>query len=161
MGRTGPRADRPDRRLRDPRVREARGARTVRRRRPPPGSARAPQRWARHRVSRLSGRIVRARASPAMARELRRGRGPVRPLPLRLADPPVVRVPGVARVRGRDPRPRHDSMHRVTTMHRVTPIHGSTSRLVGLFGYDTKPGTMSSDLLKEVRYGRDETIGSP
>ena len=23
-----------------------------------------------------------------------------------------------------------------------------------LFGYDTKPGTMSSDLLKEVRYGR-------
>jgi len=52
-------------------------------------------------------------------------------------------------------------MHRVTTMHRVTPIHGSTSRLVGLFGYDTKPGTMSSDLLKEVRYGRVETIGSP
>ena len=30
----------------------------------------------------------------------------------------------------------------------------STPRLVGLFGYDTKPGTMSSDLLKEVRYGR-------
>jgi hypothetical protein len=41
-----------------------------------------------------------------------------------------------------------------TSMHRVSPIRGSTPRLVGLFGYDTKPGTMSSDLLKEVRYGR-------
>ena len=40
------------------------------------------------------------------------------------------------------------------SLHRVSPIHGTTPRLVGLFGYDTKPGTMSSDLLKEVRYGR-------
>ena len=40
------------------------------------------------------------------------------------------------------------------SLHRVSPIEGSTPRLVGLFGYDTKPGTMSSDLLKEVRYGR-------
>jgi len=40
------------------------------------------------------------------------------------------------------------------SMHRVTPIGGTTPRLVGLFGYDTQPGTMSSDLLKEVRYGR-------
>jgi hypothetical protein len=40
------------------------------------------------------------------------------------------------------------------SLHRVSPIVGSTPRLVGLFGYDTKPGTMSSDLLKEVRYGR-------
>jgi hypothetical protein len=40
------------------------------------------------------------------------------------------------------------------SLHRVSPISGSTPRLVGLFGYDTKPGTMSSDLLKEVRYGR-------
>jgi hypothetical protein len=40
------------------------------------------------------------------------------------------------------------------SLHRVTPIRGATPRLVGLFGYDTKPGTMSSDLLKEVRYGR-------
>jgi hypothetical protein len=40
------------------------------------------------------------------------------------------------------------------SMHRVTPIHGVTPRLVGLFGYDTKPGTMSSELLKAVRYGR-------
>jgi len=40
------------------------------------------------------------------------------------------------------------------SLHRVSPIAGPTPRLVGLFGYDTKPGTMSSDLLKEVRYGR-------
>jgi hypothetical protein len=36
----------------------------------------------------------------------------------------------------------------------VSPIEGRTQRLVALFGYDTKPGTMSTDLLKEVRYGR-------
>ncbi len=42
------------------------------------------------------------------------------------------------------------------SMHRVSPIHGPTDRLVGLFGYDTKPGTMSSELLKAVRYGRTE-----
>lgn len=47
-----------------------------------------------------------------------------------------------------------------TSMHRVSPIHGPTPRLVGLFGYDTKPGTMSSDLLKEVRYGRIEPVES-
>ena len=40
------------------------------------------------------------------------------------------------------------------SLHRVSPISGSTPRLVALLGYDTKPGTMSSDLLKEVRYGR-------
>lgn len=40
------------------------------------------------------------------------------------------------------------------SLHRVSPISGTTPRLVGLFGYDTKPGTMSSELLKEVRYGR-------
>ena len=40
------------------------------------------------------------------------------------------------------------------SLHRVTPIRGSTPRYVGLFGYDTKPGTMSSELLKQVRYGR-------
>ena len=42
------------------------------------------------------------------------------------------------------------------SLHRVAPIHGDTARLVALFGYDTKPGTMSSDLLKAVRYGRTE-----
>jgi hypothetical protein len=40
------------------------------------------------------------------------------------------------------------------SIHRVSPIIGSTPRLVGLFGYDTIPGTMSSELLKAVRYGR-------
>jgi hypothetical protein len=40
------------------------------------------------------------------------------------------------------------------SLHRVSPIAGPTPRLVALLGYDTKPGTMSSDLLKEVRYGR-------
>src|SRR5206468_8313927 len=43
------------------------------------------------------------------------------------------------------------------SLHRVSPIRGSTPRLVALFGYDTKPGTMSTDLLKEVRYGRTES----
>jgi hypothetical protein len=40
------------------------------------------------------------------------------------------------------------------SMHRVTPIVGDVPRYVGLLGYDTKPGTVSSDLLKLVRYGR-------
>jgi hypothetical protein len=40
------------------------------------------------------------------------------------------------------------------SLHRVSPIEGRTSRLVGLLGYDTAAGTMSSDLLKQVRYGR-------
>ncbi len=40
------------------------------------------------------------------------------------------------------------------SIHRVAPVAGATPRLVALFGYDTKPGTMSSELLKAVRYGR-------
>jgi hypothetical protein len=40
------------------------------------------------------------------------------------------------------------------SLHRVSPIKGATPRLVALLGYDTKPGTMSSELLKAVRYGR-------
>ncbi len=40
------------------------------------------------------------------------------------------------------------------SIHRVSPIRGETPRLVALLGYDTKPGTMSSELLKAVRYGR-------
>ena len=40
------------------------------------------------------------------------------------------------------------------SLHRVSPIRGATPRLVALFGYDTRPGTMSSELLKAVRYGR-------
>ena len=42
------------------------------------------------------------------------------------------------------------------SLHRVTPVRGTTPRHVALFGYDTKAGTMSSDLLKQVRYGRRE-----
>jgi hypothetical protein len=40
------------------------------------------------------------------------------------------------------------------SIHRVTPIEGPVPRLIALFGYDTKPGTMSSDTLKRRRYGR-------
>jgi len=42
------------------------------------------------------------------------------------------------------------------SLHRVTPVVGPTTRHVALFGYDTKPGTMSSELLKAIRYGRTE-----
>lgn len=40
------------------------------------------------------------------------------------------------------------------SLHRVTPVTGSTPRHVALFGYDTEPGTVSSELLKLIRYGR-------
>ncbi len=40
------------------------------------------------------------------------------------------------------------------SIHRVTPIEGPVPRLVALLGYDTKPGTVSSDNLKLRRYGR-------
>jgi hypothetical protein len=42
------------------------------------------------------------------------------------------------------------------SLHRVTPVRGDTPRHVAWFGYDTKPGTTSSELLKLVRYGRTE-----
>ena len=41
------------------------------------------------------------------------------------------------------------------SIHRVAPIEGSSPRYVGLFGYDRKPGTCSSALLREIRYGRN------
>ena len=44
------------------------------------------------------------------------------------------------------------------SLHQVTPIEGSRPRYVGLFGYDTKPDTVSSELLKLVRYGRSEPL---
>jgi hypothetical protein len=44
------------------------------------------------------------------------------------------------------------------SLHRVTPIAGDRPRYVALFGYDTKPDTMSSDLLKQIRYGRTEPL---
>jgi hypothetical protein len=47
------------------------------------------------------------------------------------------------------------------SLHRVSPIAGDTTRLVALFGYDAKPGTMSSDLLKMIRYGRKEPGQEP
>jgi hypothetical protein len=39
-------------------------------------------------------------------------------------------------------------------LHRVAPVRGARDRLVALLGYDTRPGTISSELLQEARYGR-------
>jgi hypothetical protein len=47
------------------------------------------------------------------------------------------------------------------SIHRVSPIEGATLRHVGLLAYDTKPDTTSSDLLREVRYGRATAFASP
>lgn len=44
------------------------------------------------------------------------------------------------------------------SLHRVTPVEGPTPRYVALFGYDSQPGIRSSDLLKQVRYGRTEPV---
>ena len=46
------------------------------------------------------------------------------------------------------------------SLHRVTPVEGARPRYVGLFGYDTKPDTMSSELLKQIRYGRSEPLAA-
>jgi len=40
------------------------------------------------------------------------------------------------------------------SIHRVSPVCGKTDRLVGLLAYDTKPGTVSTELLRRARYGR-------
>jgi hypothetical protein len=40
------------------------------------------------------------------------------------------------------------------SLHRVTPIVGPVERLVALLSYDTQPGTVSSERLRRVRYGR-------
>ena len=47
------------------------------------------------------------------------------------------------------------------SLHRVSPIEGDALRHVGLLAYDTKPGTVSSDLLREVRYGRVTAFAEP
>jgi hypothetical protein len=48
------------------------------------------------------------------------------------------------------------------SLHRVSPIEGSRLRHVGLLAYDTKPGTIGSDLLRMDRYGRTEPfLASP
>ena len=46
------------------------------------------------------------------------------------------------------------------SLHRVTAVEGARPRYVALFGYDTKPDTMSSDLLKQIRYGRTEPLAA-
>jgi hypothetical protein len=47
------------------------------------------------------------------------------------------------------------------SLHRVSPIGGRRLRHVGLLAYDTKPGTMGSDLLRMDRYGRTEPFDEP
>jgi hypothetical protein len=45
------------------------------------------------------------------------------------------------------------------SLHRVSRVSGPASRLVALFGYDTKPGTVGTDGLHRERYGR--TLNRP
>jgi hypothetical protein len=47
------------------------------------------------------------------------------------------------------------------SLHRVSPIEGPRLRHVGLLAYDTRPGTMGSDLLRMDRYGRTEPFAEP
>jgi hypothetical protein len=47
------------------------------------------------------------------------------------------------------------------SLHRVSPIGGGRWRHVGLLAYDTKPGTMGSDLLRADRYGRTTPYAEP
>ena len=47
------------------------------------------------------------------------------------------------------------------SLHRVSPIVGQTSRLVVLMGYDTRPGTCSTEGLQLARYGRTLVAGAP
>lgn len=41
------------------------------------------------------------------------------------------------------------------SLHRVSRVAGGKARLVALLSYDTKPGTVSSERLRRVRYGRE------
>ena len=47
------------------------------------------------------------------------------------------------------------------SLHRVSPVGGGRPRHVGLLAYDTAPGTMGSELLRENRYGRTEPFAEP
>ncbi len=47
------------------------------------------------------------------------------------------------------------------SLHRVSPIGGSRLRHVGLLAYDTEPGTVGSDLLRQDRYGRTQPFSDP
>ena len=40
------------------------------------------------------------------------------------------------------------------SLHRVSPIQGPRLRFMGLFGFDSKEGTNSSEHLRKIRYGR-------
>ena len=42
------------------------------------------------------------------------------------------------------------------SLHRVSPVGSGLARHVGLLAYDTRPGTLGSELLREDRYGRTE-----
>lgn len=44
------------------------------------------------------------------------------------------------------------------SLHRVTKVEGKRLRLIALLGYDTKPGTESSEYLRQIRYGRSTPI---
>jgi hypothetical protein len=47
------------------------------------------------------------------------------------------------------------------SLHRVTRVAGDKLRLIALLGFDTKPGTQSSDYLRRIRYGRTEGTQTP
>jgi hypothetical protein len=47
------------------------------------------------------------------------------------------------------------------SLHRVSPISGPTLRHVGLLAYDTKPGTVGSELVRQDRYGRTQAFAEP
>lgn len=47
------------------------------------------------------------------------------------------------------------------SLHRVAPIVGPLSRHVALLAYDTAPGTVGSELLRQARYGRTEPFAEP
>jgi hypothetical protein len=47
------------------------------------------------------------------------------------------------------------------SLHRVSPVRGTTYRHVGLLAYDTVPGTVGSELLRQSRYGRTVPFECP
>jgi len=47
------------------------------------------------------------------------------------------------------------------SIHRVTEVTGARSRLMGLFGFDSKPDVKSSAHLYDIRYGRSSVLKEP
>jgi len=47
------------------------------------------------------------------------------------------------------------------SLHRVTEIRGGDVRLIALLAYDTRPDTVSTELLRRVRYGRNGEQAGP